>query len=243
MKKSEPPRYLVSGEYIGPRLDGCDRERAAARRVLIRAVHRLVPRFFRTLQKDVYPTFVRAAGNGRIRLEPWKRGPDELKSHLLNWARQFNAHREEWILAGAVDTLHYWHRYPGKRTILDYSAFCKFVVESGWWEPRTFVVEPAWDPTFVRADAFAAGAMKAFESALTEYIRDERKRACKQGLKPARLYTPEHFEWLALFQFANFKLEEILARCKATGRAKASSQTISAGVHRAAALAGLTLRR
>jgi hypothetical protein len=243
MKKGELPRYLVSGEFVVAKPNGDDRERAAARRVFIAAMHQLVPEFFETLHEDVYSVFARrVAAKTRIPLQPWKIIPDELGFRLLNWTARFNVDREnwildggeDWILDGALATLWHWHRSPQSRKTLDWSAFRRFVAEPGLKVPPFSFASEGWDRTFIRGDAFAAGTTKAFQAELTKYIQEERKRAREQGLRPARRYTPEHFEWLVLFQCGKLSLDAILRRYNELSKAKAGSATISKGMRRAA---------
>jgi hypothetical protein len=52
-------------------------------------------------------------------------------------------------------------------------------------------------------------------------------------------FSTDHFQWLALYQFGGFSLDSILQRAQHAG----DKTTISKGIHTAARLAAIAVRR
>jgi hypothetical protein len=78
--------------------------------------------------------------------------------------------------------------------------------------------------------------MKGFSKALLEHERAMRSKATERGLAhTVQHFSPEHFEWLALFQCGNHSLDYIKNHHAKTVADKTS---ISKGMHHAARLAG-----
>jgi hypothetical protein len=241
----------MGSEFVVPTPAGPNRQIAAARWEFTQAIERVVPEFFQRLRDTVYPSYARLA-HGRAdywrpgwRFSTWCSHSDaaqQLTPTLLDWARAFHLEREEWILEGALQTLSNWHQWPKSRDALVLGGFRQYLAEPGRIsdaEHHFYFEDWGWDPSMISSATWLAQVKECFEKALDAHLHKMRELAQDRGMVAAvPLFSPEHFEWLALYQCGNLPLEDILARA----RAVSSKSTISKGMHHAAELAGLEVR-
>ena len=121
-KRTTPP--LAFSEYVS-----CDADNSVqvwqARLQVIEAAKRVFPIFLEKLSADVFPLYCQLAKEGKLAKGRndftkalWGKSPyaaltDEggLKLVLSRWAAQFNA-EAEWLMVGALRTLHGWYVAP-----------------------------------------------------------------------------------------------------------------------------------
>lgn len=245
-----PPK-LAGGEYFNSGDRHINNQVAGACWELIRATQRKLPDFAERLRKDVYPHYARLAGNTPDywqtgwRFSTWQMRSDsngELTQHLLDWANVFNLAGESWVLEGALETLHRWHKSPGRMSSLDIQGFCPRVGGRrliGDAEHRFTFEDFGWDPLSLGWPEYRANVRKHFETALRVHEKQMRALAKARGARRAvPRYRVEHFEWLALYQCGEWSLDQI----RKAPRYAADKTTISKGLHTAAKLAGLKVR-
>jgi len=76
---------------------------------------------------------------------------NQLTPVLMAWARKFNVQGEDWILAGALQTLSNWHRSAQQRAALDLWGFRQWIAVPGLIsdEDHRFTFSDwGWDSTF-----------------------------------------------------------------------------------------------
>jgi hypothetical protein len=237
--------YLVSGR------DGLNQQVANARWQFIMAVQRVVPEFLERLRDRVYPTYALMAGarpgywhiGGNFSIWQSRSDPDrQLTPILMDWARQFNVEGETWILEGALQTLSSWHKFPKWRERLEVAGFRKVVCVSVLISDRdhAFQFEDyGWDPTLISSAGWRANVRERFEVAIEQHEQQMQTLIQERGGLPAVVRsTPDHFEWLALYQCAHASLDSILDRAPYAGH----KSTISKGMHHAAELAQVRIR-
>jgi hypothetical protein len=163
---------------------------------------------------------------------------------ILKWARGFNVETEEWILSGALQTISRWHRFPDSPRQLDLTNFRQIVAETNPIREggRHFRFHAdGWDPTLMSFAGWREGVTNKFKQVILKYERTMGGKAKQRGLEPTvQRFSPEHFDWLALFHCGNQSLEAIRTR---GGKIVAADKTaISRGIHLAAKLARINVR-
>jgi hypothetical protein len=244
-------RTLTFGDYVVRNPDGQDDQLVSARWQFIEAVRQVVPAFLEELRDEVYPEYARRANANSDywemgwKLETWQLLSDqsnEFTPILMAWARKFNVQREERILEGALQTLSYWHKFPEQRAALDCWGFRPWIAVDGLLsadEQRFDFSDDGWDPTAVSSAAWREVVYQRFDDAVKAYEGRQRKLVeDRGGLRVTFKFSPDHFQWLALYQCHNDSLDAILQR---TAHA-ADRTTISKGIRNAARLAGIAVR-
>jgi hypothetical protein len=250
-KRNKPPR-LSASDLLASDEKQQTAQVAEARSAFIEAVHRLVPAFFERLRDHVFPEFSRLSdatpgywGAG------WTFGTWRLHSDRLNiltpvltdWAREFNVQGETWILEGALQTLWNWKRSPALKAKMDPGgftprfAFASVITDDD--EHHFRFEDEGVDPTFLTFEYWRIHVRKRFEEALDAYEKQLSERIKGRGaVNASSRFSPEHFEWLALFHCGNSSLAAILSR----SRMIADKTAISRGIHTAAKLAKISVR-
>lgn len=244
-KESKRVRYPGWGEYIVTEQSE-NFQVAGARRKLMEAVQRVLPRFFEQLREQVYPTYARLAENrpgyweSGWTYETWQLVSDrdrQLTPYLMAWAKAFHVEETDWILQGALQTLALWHGHEKSRNSLDISGFrvycCVDTLSSD--EERLFTLEHCgWEPQSQTWASFRDIIQREFKRQLGAYEQRLRSLMESQGVVRARhRHSLKHFEWFALYQLGGMSTTRILQRCPDL---KGDESTILKGVKTAAGL-------
>jgi hypothetical protein len=242
---------LTFGDYVVRNQDGLDDQIVSARWQFIEAVSQVVPAFLQLLREQVYPEYVRLAdGNPDYwvmgwKFETWQLLSDrenQLTPNLMSWARKFNVQGEDWILAGALQTLSNWHGFPEQRAALEIWGFRQWIAVDGVVsveEQRFDFSDGGWDPTQLSSAAWRTAVRERFEEAVEAHVRRIRKLIADRGALPVpSRFSPDHFQWLALYQCGNLSLDAILQRSPHV----TDKTTISKGISNAARLAAIAVR-
>jgi hypothetical protein len=248
MAKRITPSLVVS-DYVSPDVDNSFQV-WQARRQVIDATKRAYPIFLKKLLADVFPLYRQLAeqgklAKGRYDLDKalWGKSPYEaltdeggLKSALKKWAAHFHA-EAEWLMMGALRTLHGWYVAPEWREALVWDS------QHGHRE-RPIVGKafefryPGWEVQLQTWSAYSHSLRQNLEKRLVEYEKETRELAESKGLVRARhKYSPINFEWFVLYQFAGMTSKQIADRYVMKGRALDES-TILKGIKAAAKLIG-----
>jgi hypothetical protein len=159
----------------------------------------------------------------------------------MSWAQRFNVERETWILEGALKTLSIWGKFARCREDLEIVGFRQIVCVSGLVRDheRVFHFEDdGWDPTLMSLPGWQADVRERLEAAMKLHGQQMQALVKERGAVAAvNRSSEEHFDWLALYQFANVPLESIAQRA-----GYGDKTTISKGMHQAAKLARVHVR-
>jgi len=247
MNKNESTFRLTASEFLAVGRNELNQQVANARWQLILAARRNVPEFFERLRDEVYPVFERLAEpdwdtSASFAMWQSRSDPDrQLTPILMNWARRFNVEGETWILQGALKTLSIWGKFAHCRENLEIVGFRQLVCVSGLvrYHERAFHFEDdGWDPTLMSFAGWRASALERFEAKMKQHEQRMQALVKERGGVPAVMRSSEeHFDWLALYQFANVPLE-----CIAQHAGYGDKTTISKGMHQAAKLARVHVR-
>jgi hypothetical protein len=159
---------------------------------------------------------------------------------LLQWSRRYHL-EYDWILEGALQTLYLWHLFPHLREGMDLRGFDEFSAGLARVHPgqHTFHFEAFWDPQFQRWRDFSKRTQKRFQIELAKYEDRLRLIMEEHGIIRAPFrHSVEHFQWLALYQCAEWPLKRIQIKYKHTNHKTA----ISKGITRAAELVQVVKR-
>ncbi len=241
-------------EYVfGDVSERTDRQTNQARWILIDAIQRLVPEFLQALQTEVYPEFLRLAKGNRdyfclgTPFEFWKKRSDsngEMTGHLKTWAQHFEAD-ETWVLEGALGAMTLWTMSDESRRSLDSNGFRQVTVGDrtiAYRDEAQFCFKDRWDPQSTRWEKFREESTKRFKKELGSYKEGMRELAKDLRLEKSRVkYSPEHFDWLALYKCGGLSLKDI---CERYSRDHENAKTtVHRGISTAAELAATSFHR
>ncbi len=235
------------GEYEQP---GAAGSRFLARGRFLQAVRRIVPDVLDDLAGEPYALYEQLAQATELpdRAE-WQEylsaTPDSdaalvpLRDNLQSWAQRWHL-ETDWCLERALDTLGFWHRWPGS-----------YLLQRKWggrghafWhalnaEERCFTfTHPGWEPT-EDTRANAARAIRAeFKKRLSEYLDEIDHLARHRGYVPTpkKRVGDDHFDWLVMYQVQELSYPQIARRVCL------ERQSVTDGIKDAARLIDLPLR-
>jgi len=208
------------------------------------------PTFLEKLAADVFPSFCQLAKEGKLGKgrNDFHKGlwgkfsyaalTDEggLKLALSKWAAEFNA-EAEWLMVGALRTLHGWYIAPDWRSSLawDHHHGRKDVPAVGTAFEFRY---QGWEVQLLTWPAYCKSLRQSLENKLLEYEKQTRELAESMGLVRARrTYSPDNLEWFVLYQFAGMTSSAIVGRYVREGKALEES-TVLKGIKAAAKLIG-----
>jgi len=150
--------------------------------------------------------------------------------------------RSTWIFEGALQTLSIWNKFGRCKENLEMFGFRKPVCVPGLIENHEHAFhfeDGGWDPTLISFAGWRVNVHKRWELAMKQH-RQQMQALVKErgGMAAVVRSSEEHFDWLALYQSANASLQCIADRAGYGDRA-----TISKGMHQAAKLAHIRIRR
>lgn len=202
--------FLAYCEYVSPHANNSIQVNRARLR-LIDAVRQVYPRLLEKLSSDVFQYYSQLANRGykfdRIlwspRISPYEALPadSELKREIAKWAAAFNAD-VDWLKDGALRTLRDWYVAPDWRQSLRWHSGYTHQNAVSTGKALEFRCE-GWETELLTWSAYSKSARQRFEETLLEYEKGTRKLAESCGLVRAqRKYSPDNFDWFALYQFA-----------------------------------------
>ena len=240
---------LAASEYVSPNSDASVQV-WRARLQVIEAAKRVFPTFLEKLSADVFSLYCQLAKEGKLakgrndfHKALWGKSPydaltDEggLKVALAKWAADFNA-EAEWLMVGALRTLHGWYVAPDWRSSLawDHHHGRKDVSAVG----KAFEFRyQGWEVRLLTWQAYSQSLRQSLEKKLLAYEKQTRELAESMGLVRARrTYSPANLEWFVLYQFAGMTSSSIVNRYVGEGKALDES-TVLKGIKVAAKLIG-----
>lgn len=248
MAKRTTPSLAVS-EYVSPNSDSSIQV-WRARLEVIEAAKRVYPTFLETLSTEVFPLYCELAKKGKLAKGRnnfdkalWGKYPyaaltedGGLKLALTNWAARFHADAE-WLMVGALRTLHGWYIAPDWRSSLAWDRHHgrKDIPAVG----KAFEFHyPGWEVQLLSWQAYTASLRQSLEKKLLEYEKQTRELAEAVGLVRARKkYSQANLEWFVLYQFAGMTSKAIVDRYAGEGKFFDESSALK-GIKAAAKLIG-----
>lgn len=183
-------------------------------------VSRVYPRFLKKLAAEVFPLYRQLAEGGYnfdkilwSTISPYKLLKEDggLKFALSQWATEFHA-SSEWLLDGALRTLHLWYVAPDARERLRWNTQQSFSNRAGVIGRFEFQCG-GWETEIVTWSAYSQSVREEFEQKLLEYEKKSREFAESRGLiRAQRQYSPENLKWFVLYQFAGMSSKRIADR-------------------------------
>jgi hypothetical protein len=167
-----------------------------------------------------------------------------MRTALLEWSRRFHL-ESEWLLDTALFTLRLWdHRdamalrlhliRPGLHRLPNAEVGYPFSIEE-----RDFALRDSWEAGDESWKEFEIRVKKEFDCQLAEYRKRLLKLAQDRGWQePPEIRSPEHFDWLALYQAAEKGPGEIKKELGFRG----DNSRILKAIKSKAKLIGLSLR-
>jgi hypothetical protein len=240
---------LAASEYVSPN-SNTSVQVWRARLQVIEAARRVFPIFLEKLSADVFPLYCQLAREGKLAKGRndfdkalWGKSPyaaltDEggLKLALSKWVAQFNA-EAEWLMVGALRTLHGWYVAPDWRSSLawDHHHGRRDVPAVGTAFDFQY---PGWEVQLLTWPAYSKSLRQSLEKKLLEYEKQTRELAESVGLVRAqRKYSPDNLEWFVLYQFAGMTSKTIADRYAGEGKVLDES-TVLKGIKAAGKLIG-----
>lgn len=253
MGERKAPRLGVFGDYDWPEPEKSYNIHRA-RLESMRAAARVFPELLETLSRDVFPRFDEAAQHGRLvrpgydferalsaedaRVTLWEALPKKggLRTALSRWAKEFHV-TADWLMVGALRTLHLWRRAPDLRRSLEWDTAHADSGPAAAGKPFEFSFI-GWEARLQTWAKYSHEVRESFEKKLSEYEKETREMTESLGLIPGRRqYSHLNLEWFVLYQFAGLSPKAIVDRGVGGGR-RADESTVLKGIKRAAVLIG-----
>jgi hypothetical protein len=215
------------GEFVILDRDGISNETWAARGVLLKTAHRLIPELVPTLQRLALERFKEFAAtpawppywHPQMTLADWDENCRKLhgaggalqhrrplRPTLEKWAGMFGLARQGWVITAGLEILRYNGDRDPEPSEVAYSV--RFPPAHVRKTPALVFENPGWHPEAERWSGFAERVRRKFEENLENY------RTAVSSLFPFERtrtkWTDAHFEWFVLCQLLKKRPVDVL---------------------------------